>query len=111
MHGRNAFRLTDNEREALRKYVERGGLLFADAICGSEPFGESFRREMAIIFPKNPGTHSGQRSDLDEQVRRRRPAARHAPRPQPTGRASRKSAILPRFRPSLRAFASATATA
>ena len=54
MHGRNAFRLTDGERQALREYVQRGGLLFADAICGSEAFGESFRREMSIIFPKNP---------------------------------------------------------
>ena len=53
MHGRNVFRLTDGERKALHEYVERGGLLFADAICGNEAFAESFRREMAIIFPKN----------------------------------------------------------
>jgi hypothetical protein len=53
MHGRNAFRLTDKEREALREFVKRGGLLFADSICGSELFAESFRREMAQIFPKN----------------------------------------------------------
>ncbi len=54
MHGRNAFRLTNAERQTLREYVERGGVLFADAICGSEPFAESFRTEMAIIFPRNP---------------------------------------------------------
>ena len=54
MHGRNAFRLTDGERQALREYVQRGGLLFADAICGNEAFAESFRREMGLIFPKNP---------------------------------------------------------
>ncbi len=54
MHGRNAFRLTDGERKALRTFVERGGLLFADAICGNESFAESFRREMEIVFPKNP---------------------------------------------------------
>ncbi|MEI8373401.1 MAG: DUF4159 domain-containing protein [Planctomycetota bacterium] len=53
MHGRNVFRLTDGERQALREYVERGGLLFADAICGNEAFAESFRREMGLIFPKN----------------------------------------------------------
>jgi len=53
MHGRNAFRLTDGERNALRDYVQRGGLLFADAICGNEAFAESFRREMGLIFPKN----------------------------------------------------------
>lgn len=54
IHGRNAFRFTDAERKALREYVQRGGLLFGDAICGSEAFGESFRREMVAIFPKNP---------------------------------------------------------
>ena len=54
MHGRNAFRLTDGERQALRTFVKRGGLLFADAICGNEAFAESFRGEMGIIFPKNP---------------------------------------------------------
>jgi hypothetical protein len=53
MHGRNAFRLTELERQALREYIERGGVLFADAICGSEPFAESFRNEMAAIFPKD----------------------------------------------------------
>ena len=52
MHGRNAFRLTDAERQAIREYVERGGVLFADSICGSEPFAESFRSEMALIFPR-----------------------------------------------------------
>jgi hypothetical protein len=54
MHGRNAFRFTEGERQALRKYVERGGLLFADAICGNEAFAASFRQEMRLMFPKNP---------------------------------------------------------
>ena len=54
MHGRNAFRLTDEERARLRTYVDRGGVIFADAICGSRAFVESFRREMEAIFPKNP---------------------------------------------------------
>ena len=53
MHGRNAFRLTDAERQALRTFLENGGVLFADAICGSEPFAESFRNEMGAIFPEN----------------------------------------------------------
>jgi hypothetical protein len=54
MHGRNTFRFTDAERERLRTYLERGGLLMADAICGSPAFRESFRREMEAVFPKNP---------------------------------------------------------
>ncbi len=51
MHGRNTFRLTEAERKQLKTYAERGGMLFADAICSSEAFTESFRREMAAIFP------------------------------------------------------------
>ena len=54
MHGRNSFRLTAAERTRLRTYVERGGLLFANAICASKAFAESFRREMAIVFPDQP---------------------------------------------------------
>ena len=51
MHGRTAFHLTDPERRQLREYVERGGMLMADSICASRAFTESFRREMAAIFP------------------------------------------------------------
>jgi hypothetical protein len=51
MHGRSAFRLTDTERQRLKQYLERGGMLMADSICASRAFTESFRREMAAIFP------------------------------------------------------------
>ena len=51
MHGRHSFRLTPAERKQLRTYLERGGMLFADAICSSREFNESFAREMAEIFP------------------------------------------------------------
>ena len=54
MHGRNRFSLTDAEREQLKNYLQRGGLLLANAICASEPFAESFRREMATMFPDLP---------------------------------------------------------
>ena len=54
MHGRNAFRLTEAERKQLRTFVERGGTVFADAICASTAFSESFRREMQAIFPDAP---------------------------------------------------------
>lgn len=54
MHGRNQFSLTEAEREQLKTYLQRGGLLLANAICASEPFAESFRREMATIFPDLP---------------------------------------------------------
>jgi hypothetical protein len=54
MHGRNAFRLTVEERARLGTYFKRGGLLFADAICSSPAFIESFRREVSAILPKAP---------------------------------------------------------
>lgn len=54
MQGRSTFRLTDSERKQLREFVERGGLLFANSICASKTFTESFRREMATIFPDKP---------------------------------------------------------
>ena len=54
MHGRNAFHFSDNERKRLKTYLERGGVLFADAICSSEEFARSFRQEMAAIFPEQP---------------------------------------------------------
>ncbi len=51
MHGRTAFRLTDAERQRLKQYLERGGMLLADSICASRAFSESFRREISAIFP------------------------------------------------------------
>jgi hypothetical protein len=51
MHGRTTFRLTDEERKRLKAYLERGGVLFADSICASRAFAESFRSEMAAMFP------------------------------------------------------------
>ncbi|MEZ6068868.1 MAG: DUF4159 domain-containing protein [Pirellulales bacterium] len=52
MHGQHSFRLTDAERTNLREFIERGGTLMADAVCGSEAFAASFRREMQEIFPQ-----------------------------------------------------------
>lgn len=52
MHGRHSFRLTPEERKQLRTYLERGGMLFADAICSSRDFVEAFQREMAAMFPE-----------------------------------------------------------
>jgi hypothetical protein len=56
MHGRSTFRFTPAEREQLRAYLsdERGGTLFADAICANKAFADSFRREMKEIFPNSP---------------------------------------------------------
>ena len=54
LHGRRSFRFSDAERKQLRTYVERGGVVIGDAICGSEEFAQSFRAEMAAIFRDHP---------------------------------------------------------
>ena len=50
MHGRNRFTLTEAERKQLRTFLQRGGMIFANAICASQPFADSFRREMQVDF-------------------------------------------------------------
>lgn len=54
MHGRTRFALNADERKALQQHLSRGGVLFADACCGSIPFDKSFRDLMAQLFPEQP---------------------------------------------------------
>jgi len=54
MHGRFGFRLQVTERDALRDYLSRGTLLFADACCGSPRFDRSFRDLMHQLYPDHP---------------------------------------------------------
>ncbi len=54
MHGRHSFRLTPQERKQLKTFLNRGGVLFADAICSNKEFAEAFHREMKLIFPQEP---------------------------------------------------------
>lgn len=54
MHGRYRFSLSNQERTALRDYLSRGAVLFADACCGSEQFDRSFRDLMLQLYPDNP---------------------------------------------------------
>ncbi len=54
MHGRYRFQLSEQERDALRDYLSRGTVLFADACCGSTRFDRSFRDLMGQIFPDHP---------------------------------------------------------
>lgn len=51
MHGRTRFQMGRNEREQLRKYLDRGGVLFADACCGATQFDRSFRDVVAEMYP------------------------------------------------------------
>jgi len=51
MHGRNSFGLSKLERDQLKKYFSRGGVLFADACCAARQFDRSFRDLMADLYP------------------------------------------------------------
>jgi hypothetical protein len=52
MHGRYRFQLPVQQQESLREYLNRGGVLFADACCGSRPFDRSFRDLIQQLFPE-----------------------------------------------------------
>ena len=54
LHGRTRFTFTKEQREALRKHLDFGGFIFADSICTSEEFTDSFRREMSLILGNKP---------------------------------------------------------
>lgn len=54
MHGRYRFQLPQQQTDALRDYLNRGGVLFADACCGSTSFDRSFRELVRQIFPDQP---------------------------------------------------------
>ncbi len=51
MHGRNRFSISLEERQQLRLYLDRGGVLVADACCGARPFDKSFREFMEQLYP------------------------------------------------------------
>ena len=51
MTGHFAFEMNQKERKALRRYLERGGFLFAEACCGRRAFTDSFENLMRRMFP------------------------------------------------------------
>jgi hypothetical protein len=51
-HGRGTFELNDEQRKRLRMHLERGGFLFANAICSAPQFAESLQSEMKKVFPQ-----------------------------------------------------------
>jgi hypothetical protein len=61
MHGRNNYAFDQAQRDGLRGYIENGGVLIADACCGSTQFDTSFRSMIAETFGKQletiPITH------------------------------------------------------
>ncbi len=62
MTGHYDFQLTDEERNNLRNYLERGGMLFTSSSAGFSAFDRALRRELREIYPDNdliplPPTH------------------------------------------------------
>ena len=52
MHGHFSFRYNEKQIAALRKYLDRGGILIADACCGRKAFDKSFREMVSQLYPK-----------------------------------------------------------
>jgi hypothetical protein len=53
-NGHHAPRFTDGEEELLRKYLDNGGFLLAEACCDQEDFDKGFRALMGRLFPNTP---------------------------------------------------------
>lgn len=51
MNGHNDFTLSVAELENLRKYLSRGGFVFASGCCTNPEFPRAWRREWSRIFP------------------------------------------------------------
>ncbi len=55
LHGRAAFSFSEADKETLRRHLDPGGgMLFADAACGSEAFDTAFRNFANELFPDTP---------------------------------------------------------
>ncbi|MFT7640464.1 MAG: hypothetical protein ACI9G1_002207, partial [Pirellulaceae bacterium] len=49
--GKDELRLANEQKEDLKRYVNQGGFIFAEAACGGLAFDKSFRKLMTEIFP------------------------------------------------------------
>jgi Domain of unknown function (DUF4159) len=55
MHGAGSFSVAPGDLAALRQHLDPGGgMIFADAACGSALFDAAFRRFAAALFPNIP---------------------------------------------------------
>lgn len=52
--GHEDFRFTKADSENLKKYLENGGFLFAEACCGRKGFDRAFREQIRVAMPGNP---------------------------------------------------------
>jgi hypothetical protein len=73
MHGRKNFAFTQEERDGLKRYLDNGGLLFADACCGSTQFDQSFRSTIEKMYGRPleliPPTHELYQMPLGHDIR------------------------------------------
>jgi len=74
MHGRYRFQLPPQQIEAIREYLSRGGVLFADACCGATQFDRSFRDLMRQLYPDQelkqiPADHDLYSERVGHQIR------------------------------------------
>ncbi len=51
MTGEGDFKLSDKERERFKSYLDRGGFVLASAGCSDHVWANSFRKEIAIMYP------------------------------------------------------------
>jgi hypothetical protein len=59
IHGRATLSFSDEDRVKLRRHLDPGGgMIFADAACGSPAFDGAFRKFAAELFPNNPWCRS-----------------------------------------------------
>jgi hypothetical protein len=54
MSGHEDFVLSADEKAGLRRYLENGGMLFAEACCGRKGFDNSFRAMIKAVLPDQP---------------------------------------------------------
>ena len=54
MTGHEHFELSAPEKASLKKYLENGGMLFAEACCGRKGFDAAFREMIRSVVPDKP---------------------------------------------------------
>lgn len=69
MQGRYAFRFTPAERKMLAEYLDRGGILLVNSICGAEAFDAAFRSEMREVLRSTGTAGTGTPGNAEVQGR------------------------------------------
>jgi hypothetical protein len=73
MTGHYRFAYSDDQLALLRDYLDKGGVLLANACCGKEAFDKSFRKMVARLYPQEelnelPSDHPLLTGTLGEQL-------------------------------------------